>query len=146
MHMYHLGGLHWGWWILLITGSLSLSLSRASCMCDPSARLSLALWLVMAGSRSGTSACPHSILWSDSSQVCKQSNNPHHALTTSAGPEGEEEKPAAQTSIVFSDNAPVLAVGDSGGSVKIYRMSGVAHKPDITAEEQVERLQAAINQ
>merc|ERR1711998_487382 len=51
----------------------------------------------------------------------------------------------AQTTILFSDNAPVLAVGDSTGNVRIYKVSGLNLTPDLSDKAQHDRLQSTIH-
>ena len=46
----------------------------------------------------------------------------------------------AQTSILFSDTEPVLAVGDETGAVRVYQIGGLNLTPDLPAQAQIDRL------
>jgi len=52
----------------------------------------------------------------------------------------------AQTSVLFSDNSPVVAVGSSTGSARIYRIAGLDVRPALGTEAQIERLRSAMYQ
>ncbi|CAM9505909.1 unnamed protein product [Scytosiphon promiscuus] len=48
------------------------------------------------------------------------------------------------TAVTFAANAPVMAVGDSRGCVDVYKIVGVDLTPDMTREEQMERLRKCV--
>ena len=50
----------------------------------------------------------------------------------------------AQTSILFSDQEPVLAVGDETGAVRVYQIGGLNLTPDLPEQAQVDRLKGTL--
>eukprot|EP00903_Cladosiphon_okamuranus_P013687 g12746.t1 len=60
------------------------------------------------------------------------------------GQPGVRPRGVQLTAVTFAANAPVMAVGDSRGCVDVYKIVGVDLTPDMTRDEQVERLRKAV--
>ena len=71
---------------------------------------------------------------------------------TNDDPDDRGVKLPAQTSIIFSANAPVVSVGDEEGVVTVYKIHGLdlglPNSPSggLTADQQADRLAAAMSQ